>query len=249
MDYVRLFVSLRDDPKVIGLPDKAFRAYVNALMWCGDRETDGAIPRGLEPDKVAAQLVEAGLWHPDPAGDGFRLPWEKYQFTHVQMERKRAGGRKAADARWNADRNSARSTERNGSRIARGNPEPNAERIAGRNTEVEEEVLGSELGSSVELGTAVGKELPPAASAAESDPFDASRWEHLLSTLIEHRGWPESGRGACTWKFLMLMRQRYGSAVVISALCDVQLDRVPPMSTAAGYFQSTCERFSAAVSA
>ena len=56
-----------DHPKVVGLPDAAFRLYVEALCWCSRHLTDGMVPvaalkrlGGYSPKSIR-QLVESGL--------------------------------------------------------------------------------------------------------------------------------------------------------------------------------------------
>jgi hypothetical protein len=93
LEYVRLYVTLRDDPKVIGLSDRAFRTYVNALCWTGQHETDGVLPNGMVAPKIAAELQAAGLLDGNAVHN-----WTNRQRTHdeleaVRLERREAGRR------------------------------------------------------------------------------------------------------------------------------------------------------------
>jgi hypothetical protein len=65
--YIRLHDGMPDHPKVVGLPDAAFRLYVEALCWCSRHLTDGMVPvaalkrlGGYSPKSIR-QLVESGL--------------------------------------------------------------------------------------------------------------------------------------------------------------------------------------------
>lgn len=83
---------------------------------------------------------------------------------------------------------------------------------------------------------------------AVMDYFDSGKWAHLLEKLYLG-GWTEKGQGALTWPFLMKLRERYGSAIVDSALSDATYnDKAPAMSSAA-YFESICVRIQAERSA
>lgn len=108
MEYVKLYVSLRDDPKIIGLSDKAFRAYVNALCWCGFHETDGLLAVGAIPPKLLTELRSAGLV------DGSLIHnWPKFQKSHQELEltrsERREAGRRGGLARARTDAEQTRS--------------------------------------------------------------------------------------------------------------------------------------------
>lgn len=73
--YIRLHDGMPDHPKVVGLSDRAFRLYVEAMCWCSRYLTDGVVPdpamkslRRWSPaaqrELTAARLVENGT----PAG-------------------------------------------------------------------------------------------------------------------------------------------------------------------------------------
>lgn len=130
MEYIKLYTAFRDEPKVLGLSDAAYRLHIETLLWVGDHETDGVILGRFDPVFVE-ELVAAGLWDRDD--QGLRIhAWERYNRTHAEMQARRDAGRTAAAIRWgNANRNGGRSPERNANR--------NGSRNAGSNTEVEEE--------------------------------------------------------------------------------------------------------------
>lgn len=104
MTWIKLEDTFPDDPKVIGLPDSAFRMYVWGLCYCARHLTDGTIPRsalGLYPDskrsRIGSRLVDAGLW--ERTEDGFEVcNYLRYQRSadQVKTERDQAKQRKAA---------------------------------------------------------------------------------------------------------------------------------------------------------
>lgn len=112
MDYIRLYITLRDDPKMIGLSDKAFRAYIETMLWCGLHETNGDIPDGLIPDAVAKQLVKADLWH--PCEGGYFIPWKrqksKEELEATRIARAKAGAKGGAST-WHSKRSSKPSSK------------------------------------------------------------------------------------------------------------------------------------------
>ena len=81
--WLRIAYSFADHPKVIGLPDAAFRAHVIAMCWVGRAGTDGHLPAGAAahyaPPKARAALVDAGLWDAFPDGSYAIHDWAEYQ--------------------------------------------------------------------------------------------------------------------------------------------------------------------------
>jgi hypothetical protein len=67
MAWARLDDGFFDHPKVEGLSDAAFRAFVGGLCICNRYLTDGVISSQkaakLTRPKVRTELVTAGLWH------------------------------------------------------------------------------------------------------------------------------------------------------------------------------------------
>jgi len=63
--FVKILDEFPDHPKVVGLSDPAFRAYIEALCYCSRYLTDGAIPepaaRRFAAPKAISELVGAGL--------------------------------------------------------------------------------------------------------------------------------------------------------------------------------------------
>lgn len=118
MEFIKLYTTFRDDPKVLGLSDPAFRLHVETLLWVGEHETDGLI-LGRFDQTFVEELCRAGLW--DRAEDGLRIhAWERWNSTHSEMEARRNAGRNAARSRW-------RNANGNAKRIAKGNTEEEVE--------------------------------------------------------------------------------------------------------------------------
>lgn len=99
MDYVKVKTRLRDDPKVIGLSDAAFRAFIHALCWSGEHETDGVVPLALIPRGCRRALADSGLLIIRESEAVFPN-WGKHQLTRAEMDAKRIAGRNAARSRW-----------------------------------------------------------------------------------------------------------------------------------------------------
>lgn len=63
MAWVKLDDKFPDHPKVVGLSDAAFRAYIVALSYANRYLTDGFVPVPILPKpRIVAELVGAGLW-------------------------------------------------------------------------------------------------------------------------------------------------------------------------------------------
>lgn len=74
MPYLNIDDGMDEHPKIEFLSDAAFRLHMRAMLYCARRQTDGFVPlakvRKLieNADIVAAELVDAGVWH--DLGDG-----------------------------------------------------------------------------------------------------------------------------------------------------------------------------------
>src|SRR5262245_58139744 len=94
MTWIKLDDGFADDPKVLGLTDKAFRAYVTGLCYAGRHLTDGdlapAAVRTIASPKVRAELVEAGLWIDWDDGRIIINGYLKHQASRAEVEKKRA---------------------------------------------------------------------------------------------------------------------------------------------------------------
>lgn len=71
MSWVKIDDRFPDHPKVIGLSDKAFRAYIVGLCYAAKHETDGWLPPAVARDREASELLNAGLWCESVASNGW----------------------------------------------------------------------------------------------------------------------------------------------------------------------------------
>lgn len=110
MTWLRIDDRFTEHPKVVGLPDGAFRLHVHALCYAARNLTDGRITtgalRGLRGTvRQAATLVEAGVWE-KASGDWQIHDYLKYNPSSSQvaeereaatkrMQRKRSGNVRA----------------------------------------------------------------------------------------------------------------------------------------------------------
>lgn len=77
MTWVRIEDGMVEHPKIAGLSDPAFRAFVYGLCYCNRYLSDGFIPEriahtsvapGAKGKRIAGELVDADLWHPTKGG-------------------------------------------------------------------------------------------------------------------------------------------------------------------------------------
>lgn len=109
--YVRLSHSMPEHPKIVGLTDAAFRAWIEAICFCSRQETDGAIPgpmmRRIAPPKVIKELVAAGLLDGRDGGyevhDYLRHQRSRDEIRTIRQARVE-GGSKGAHIRWHVAR-------------------------------------------------------------------------------------------------------------------------------------------------
>ena len=107
MTWTRLDDQFHTNPKITGLPDIAFRLYVNSLVWSVANLTDGRIryrnaanmslkQHRNSVNSAIRHLVEAGLWAPDT--DEKDVWWihhfDQYQPTKSQVEQEREANRR-----------------------------------------------------------------------------------------------------------------------------------------------------------
>lgn len=72
---------IRDHPKFVTLPDKAFRYWAHALCYCSEHGTAGRLDDAVialkVPSKVTRELVSRGIWDDDE--DGLWIhDWQEY---------------------------------------------------------------------------------------------------------------------------------------------------------------------------
>lgn len=108
---IRLSNSIMENRKIVGLSDKAFRAFVAALCYCSRQETDGRIVPGaakmITTPRVLMELVDAGLLEVD--GQDFLVhDYLKHQRSAVEIaafrESRSEDGKRGAHLRWHVPR-------------------------------------------------------------------------------------------------------------------------------------------------
>jgi len=108
LPWVRLEVGFGHNPKVLSLASRrkwqAISVYAFALGYSGQHGLDGFIPPEALPflhatPAVAADLVDAGLWRPCPAGWEIN-GWSEFQPTSDEEAERKARAKAAAEARW-----------------------------------------------------------------------------------------------------------------------------------------------------
>ncbi len=112
LPWVRLDTQFPHNPKILLLVEaKQFRAlfvYVNGLCYAGGQGTAGYIPKGALPlihgtKRDADQLMQGGLWTPNPTGWDIH-GWEDKQATGQELYDRRTRAQAAALARWHPDK-------------------------------------------------------------------------------------------------------------------------------------------------
>ena len=176
MSWLRLDDNAVDHPKIVGLSDRAFRAWVRGSSYCCRLLTDGTIPAGvaasLADKKTRTELLDAGLWK----GARDKGDIEVHDFldfnrkaSDVKEERRRKseGGKKGNEARW-GHRLSDRITNQISNRI------PESPRPA-----------PTQPGEDLNLESVNGKAVVPATAATTADPERARRAIHLAAISIK----------------------------------------------------------------
>jgi hypothetical protein len=215
MTWVKIDDGFPENPKVVGLSDRAFRVHVRALCYASQHLTDGFIPAAKAKEwgtKHVADLVRAGLWKVCEQPTGYFIhDFLDYNPSREEIESQRRvrsdAGRHAARMRWAKDDAPNTYPHVDAPDPTRPDPTPKPP-----------------------------KAEPPSAV------FDQGKWQHLLETLWTH-GYVSEGAGALTWKFVMGCMHRYGVPVVDSALSDATLSDAAPLGSSAKYFESICVRF------
>jgi len=94
MTWTRLGDDFTDRPDVAGLSDGAFRAHIEALVWCNRLMRDGVIPRSslrriltsTDVDSLVDELAAAGLWTVDDKT--IQLDWSEQEPAERVAERR-----------------------------------------------------------------------------------------------------------------------------------------------------------------
>lgn len=108
MTWVYLDDGFPDHPKIAQAGGDAGWLFVCGLAYCKRQETKGRIPVAQvprlsdrkQPMKLAAKLLEVGLWERD--GDFFLI--HDFDEWNRPEESRKAAARKAAQARWDRER-------------------------------------------------------------------------------------------------------------------------------------------------
>ena len=110
MGFVNIDDNFPDHPKVDPLSDTAFRLHLAGICLSNRLMLDGIVPEGrvarlLPKFKQSAmnELLTAGLWRTHPEGYEIHvfLDWNlSKKQREERREKKRAAGRKGAQAKW-----------------------------------------------------------------------------------------------------------------------------------------------------
>ena len=73
MSWLRLDDKFAHHPKVAGLTDREFRVHIEAMLYCAEYATAGAIPSSAlrlvkATPRVVQRLVDSGLWESNGSG-------------------------------------------------------------------------------------------------------------------------------------------------------------------------------------
>lgn len=93
--WVKVDDGFPQHPKVIGLSDRAFRAYMEGLCYSARYLTDGVLPDGFVEgwgDLAAGELLAGGLWRRGPRGGVVIHDYLQWNPTAAEA-RSRAGAR------------------------------------------------------------------------------------------------------------------------------------------------------------
>lgn len=109
MSWFKVDDKFHSHPKRHRAGLRAIGLWTAAGSWCSDQLTDGHVPHhmlavlgGRSADAKA--LVDAGLWLPDPDGDGWRFhDWTEQNPTRSQVTEKRARNAEKL-AKWRQQR-------------------------------------------------------------------------------------------------------------------------------------------------
>jgi hypothetical protein len=110
--WIKIFNALPANPKYLMAGDRACWLAICGLCYSNEHLTDGfiaapvlpvAAPGVKGPEKLAAKLVEVGLWHPVDGG------WQIHDYGDYQRSAAEVRESRAADAARKADKRSGRS--------------------------------------------------------------------------------------------------------------------------------------------
>ena len=89
MTWIKLDDGFPQNPKIVGLSDRAFRDYISGLCYSGMYPTDGFIPKAIiSKVKGTKELINSGLW--EQLSDGILIiNYTEYQSQKSEVERKK----------------------------------------------------------------------------------------------------------------------------------------------------------------
>jgi hypothetical protein len=99
--------------EIIDLSDAAFRAHIQAMVWCNRLLTDGCLHRArlrravtvADPEAAAAELVGAGTW--TETESGWQLDWSDQETAEKVKARRARNAKKQHDYRDRHERHAA----------------------------------------------------------------------------------------------------------------------------------------------
>ena len=242
MSWANLDDGFADHPKVIDLPDAAFRLHVCAMCWCSRRLTDGlvrsrelrilgAMLEGCPDDEqlreLVKKLVKARLW--ESCEEGWRLhDWLK----HNESASKVTERREAAKQRMAENRRKAAEKSRT---FADSSREHSDEHVPERAGEVRSPspLLSSPLPNPTEeakassLAVGLTPPPPPVGLSGQSQPRQESQQGALIPDILPSpkpspersrnpRKAPEPTRVALAWRaYCEAIKRRYPGEVPI----------------------------------
>jgi hypothetical protein len=106
--WVRLDADVLAHPKFAGMSAATFRIWFKGLAHCRQFRTDGVIAAKvvstIASKRQRAELVSRELWHERPDGGVDVHDYGERQLTEAQWQARSGAGKKAAAARWDAER-------------------------------------------------------------------------------------------------------------------------------------------------
>lgn len=189
-EFVRVSVTLADDPKLLDTSDipRCGWLFAVGLMYAREHKTDGVLRPDVVthdarvPKRLAGELVRVGMWHePGHGCDRCVQPparrsvvvhdYLRHNQSREEIEAVRDAGRAAAEARW------AKAAGRNANRSANRISESHADRNTEAEVEAEEERYLLTLVSRLAARDARGSQPPPAEVI--------SAWQKLAGSHVD----------------------------------------------------------------
>jgi hypothetical protein len=111
--FAKISLGLADDPKIVGLSDKAFRAFIEAILYARQNLTDGFLDERIVQRRWGSEVTDE-LTANDGKPSWVKVDggWQIYAFTDWQMsadlinetrEKRRSAARKRWDSKNDAN--------------------------------------------------------------------------------------------------------------------------------------------------